>query len=150
ARLLTGRVDGSTTGEWRWSVTTTTDGRESPITGGGVGSGAYWVDSVTIAMREHNSQGWRLSLLDVRTNARRAIVTLPDSSTDQDFSPLPGGGWAWGTPDSRSIALQPAGASSQKRIPIPAWYATTITSGASDDGRRVAMVGWSAPSGDSL
>jgi hypothetical protein len=150
ARLLVGRVDGSTTGEWRWSVMPTAGGSESTISGGGVGSTAYWTDAVTIAMREHSSQGWRMSLLDVRTNARRALLTIPDSTTEDEFSPLPNGGWAWVAPGGRSIALQGPGQPSPVQLAVPPWYATAFRVGASTDGHRLGLVGWSAPSGDSI
>ncbi len=149
-RLLIGRVDGSANGEWRWSVTSASgDGPESTISGGGVGSAAFWTDSATIAMGERSAKAWRLSLIDVRTNARRAAFTVPDS-TVEDFSSLPGGGWAWLSPGGRSIAVQPAGASAVRRIPLSPWYMTAISLGASRDGSKLAIVGWSAPDGDSL
>ena len=150
-RLLMGRVDGSQNGEWRWSVTSASGvgGPESTISGGGVGSLAFWTDSTTIAMRERNAQAWRLSLIDVRTNARRAAFTVPDSTVD-DFSPLPGGAWAWLSPGGRSIAIRPAGASAVRRLPLSPWYMRAIELGASHDGSKLAIVGWSAPDGDSL
>ena len=148
--LLMGRVDGSPNGEWRWSVASASGGlSESTISGGGVGSRAFWTDSTTIAIRERSAKTWRLSLIDVRTNARRAAFTVPDSMVD-DFSSLPGGGWSWLSPGGRSIAVHPAGASAVRRIPLSRWYMTAISLGASQDGSKLAIVGWSAPDGDSL
>jgi hypothetical protein len=150
-RLLIGRVDGSSNGEWRWNVTSASGGGgpESTISGGGVGSVGFFTDSNTIEMRERGPEGWRLSLIDVRTNARRAVFTVPDSTVD-DFSALPGGGWAWLSPDGRSIAVRPAGAAATRRIPLSPWYLRALAMSASIDGGKLAVVGWSAPSGDSI
>jgi hypothetical protein len=73
----------------------------------------------------------------------------PDSSL-ADFSPLSGGGWAWIPGDQTRIAVQPAGASSPRLIPIPPWYLRLTELDASPDGTRLAVLGWSAPSADSL
>jgi hypothetical protein len=148
-RLLLGRVDGSATGERRWSVMPAAGGAESPISGGGVGSIAFWTDSTTVAMKEPIAQGWRLSLVDIRTNAHRAALVVPDSVAE-DFTPFPGGGWAWLGPGGRSIGVQPAGASTPRKLSLPAWYMRAVGLGASPDGSKLAIAGWSMPSADSI
>jgi hypothetical protein len=148
-RLLLGRVDGSANGDRRWSIMPVSGGAESPISGGGVGSIAFWTDSTTLAMREPTAQGWRLSLVDIRTNMHRAARVVPDSTAD-DFTSLPDGGWAWLGPSGRSIFVQPAGAPTPKKMSLPAWYMNSMGLGASRDGSKLAIVGWSAPAGDSL
>ena len=147
-RVLVGRTDGSP-GAWRWSIMPSSGGADSPILAGGTESGGVWTDSATIAMADLGAQGLRLSLIDVRSNARRALFAVPDSAPD-DMSPLSEGGWTWLESGGRSIKVQPAGAKTPKRIPIPPWYLNAFELVASRDGRKLAIVGWSAPSGDSI
>src|SRR5262249_27239689 len=93
-RLLVGRTDGSATGQWRWSVMPYNGGVEAPISAGGAETMAFWTDSTTVAIAERTGGPWRFSLIDIRTKARRAMLTTRDSSIN-DFTFLRGGGWAW-------------------------------------------------------
>jgi hypothetical protein len=148
-QVLVGRTDGSAADEWRWSLMSVTGGAEHSLNAGGVESGGLWTDSVTVAMSERGPKGTQLSLIDVRTNARRAVLAIPDS-TNNAFTPLRGGGWAWIGQGFTTIVIQNAPGSTARRIAIPRWYLGAFSLEASRDGRSIAIAGWSAPSADSI
>jgi serine/threonine-protein kinase len=148
-QVLVGRTDGSVTDEWRWSLMPVSGGAERPLNAAGIESSGFWADSVTVAMSEHGSKGRQLSLIDVRTNARRAMFALTDS-TNNDFTALPGGGWAWIGRGDTTIMIQNAAGDPARQFAIPHWYLGAFSLEASRDGRSIAIAGWSAPSADSI
>src|SRR5262249_18356995 len=143
-RLLIAHIDGSTNGRTRWFITPASGGAEVPLPHAPTETMAFWTDPTTVAIGERLAAGWRLSLLDVRSNTRRATVTTPDS-TMTDFTPLENGGWAWLPASATTIAIQPAGATAPRRVPVPPWYIMLTQIGSSPDGTKVWIVGWSAP-----
>jgi hypothetical protein len=100
-------------------------------------------------LAERVSGVWRFALVDARSSARRAIFS-PNDSTIEDYTALPGGGWAWIASAGRAIVIQTAGAAVPRRIPIPEWYSRGFELDASPDGGNVVLVGWSAPTADSI
>ena len=148
-RVLIARTDGSASGQWRLSVMPFDGGAEIPISAGVSQSMQFWTDSVTVAVGEKTTGTWKLSLIDVRTRARRAVFSLPDSSTN-DFTLLAGEKWAWIRSDDRAFALQSSGTTPARELKISPWYVNSFAMGASPDKTKFAYVGWSAPSGDSL
>src|SRR5262249_27387366 len=51
---------------------------------------------------------------------------------------------------SRRIAVQPAGATTPRNVPVPPWYVSLFEIGSWPDGSKVWVIGWSAPAGDSI
>ncbi len=148
-RLLVARTDASSNGQVRWSTMPYRGGQESPLPITGTDTDAFWADSTTIEVAERQSGVWRFALLDVRTNARRASLVTGDSVTI-DYTFLTPKSWAWLPLDGRSVAIQETGTASPRRLSLPAWYTNLMAISGSPDGGKIAVTGWSAPSGDSL
>jgi Tol biopolymer transport system component len=149
SRLLIGRTEVSSTSQRRWSIMPFDGKGETPLALGGENAQAYWADAATIAVIERGAGATRFSLMNAGQTSRRSTLTIRDS-TITDWIVLPNGGWGWLSDGGRTLALQPAGASSPRRMPIPRWYSRLDEIYDSPDGSKIAVVGWSAPSGDSI
>ncbi|MFI5214272.1 MAG: protein kinase [Gemmatimonadales bacterium] len=147
-RLLVRRTLPSSTGKSqdRLSILPFAGGAESPIAGQGPPLGAFWHDSVTIAVSTQTSRGTRLALVDIRTGAQHQVLDLPDSIIT-DFDALPDG-WVWiPAAGDRLIVLQGA---VRREVAKPAWFGTYFNVHSSADGRRAALTGWNAGSFDTI
>jgi hypothetical protein len=148
SRVLIGRREGSSTNQLRWSVMPFDGKGETPLALGGENAVAYWADASTLALVERGATSTRLSLVDVGQTTRRSTLTVRDSIVD--WMLLANGGWGWLADQGRTLFVQPAGASSPRRLPIPAWYGSLMEILQSPDRSKFAVVGWSAPTGDSI
>jgi hypothetical protein len=107
---------------------------------------ANWADSVTVGVGRQTSSGLRLSVVDVRTNAVRNEIDLPDSVVSW-ASALPDG-WAWVPASGGSIMVSRAGR--KREYPIPAWYAFIFAVVPDPSGHRLFYIGNDKATTDSL
>ena len=122
-------------------------GTEVPIPGRHLSAG--FIDSTTLEIKDKTQSGIRLSLMDYRTHATTAALSLPDSVVN-DYERVPGYGWAWIPPGGRVIMLQQDGAPRPREIQIPKWYRRLLNMAAAPDGKSIAVKGWKAVSEDSM
>jgi hypothetical protein len=122
-------------------------GQETPIAATALGS--FWADPTTVALSTRSPAGTELTLVDINSRLRRSRFTVPDSDL-VDFSLLPGGGWAWIPAGGRNVHVHSARDARERAFKIPSWYARAIGLTHSPDGKKLAFLGWSAPSEDSL
>jgi len=108
----------------------------------------YWADSTTLAVWER-PDGDRLSLMDVRTLRRREVLDLPDTAI-WGFAALPGGGWAWLTPQGAGFRVLARGDTRPRDYPKPAWDLSLHDLHATRDGAGVLIAGFDAETFDSL
>jgi hypothetical protein len=148
ARLLLRRVmptaDGSS--EPRISVRPFDGGTETPLPAGGRITGAFWVDSVQVAIGNYTPTGLHFEVRDVRTGAAGNPLDLPDS-TIGGAAPLPNG-WAWIPKGGNSVVVMRDG--QRREIPKPAWSQGMFGIDASPDGSRLLFLGWGTSTSDSL
>jgi hypothetical protein len=147
-RLLVRRSLPSAAGrsETRLSVMPFGGGSESPVNAPGAVRGAFWVDSVTVAVSAQTPRGLHLGLVDVRTGAERRGLDLPDSLVG-DFDPLPDG-WVWIPATNDRLVVQQAGRT--REIPKPDWFGTLFQVGTDPGGHRLLFSGWNASTYDSV
>jgi hypothetical protein len=93
--------------------------------------------------------GTQLSLMDYRTKRKTALLTIPDSIT-QDVTRATPGVWVWVPLDGRALNLRSDGDSRTRKFSVPPWYANVGSPDASPDGRSIAFAGWKAVSFDSI
>jgi hypothetical protein len=151
-RLLVMRQLGSASGaDSRLSVMPFSGGPDAPLPLSGRLLGSVWTDSVTVALAEQIQSRVNLSLIDVRTNVRRAGLAIPDSTLigAGGYTAMPAGGWAWIAADGQSIRIQGPGETAPRTIAVPPWYNLIFGLRATPDNRGLAYVGWNAATYDS-
>ena len=116
-------------------------GAETPLPTRGEPGGWTWIDSTTIAINEFESGRAHAVLIDVRTGARLAEFTPPDSSMACCPVVSPNGVWAWVPGDEQSIRVQGRGEALPRTFPAPAWFQGIWYVGLSPDGSKVLYMG---------
>jgi hypothetical protein len=104
------------------------------------------VDSTTVVLNEYESGRAHAVVIDVRTGARLAEFTPPDSTLRCCPVLLHDGGWAWIPSDGRSIRVQRPGEAVAHTYPAAAWFQSIGWLTASPDGKRVLFLGKNAMS----
>ena len=132
--------------EQRFSVMPYSGGSESAIGGSGNPTAAFWADSVTVGVSRQTPSGLHLSQIDVRTNAARNEVDLPDSALGW-LQALPDG-WAWIPSAGDRVVVRRAGKS--REYPKPQWYAFLFAIAADPSRNRIFVEGNDRTTGDSL
>jgi hypothetical protein len=148
ARILLSRTVPTSSGasERRLSVIPFDGGAEAVLNSQGSPVGAFWSDSVTVAIETQTERGTHVALLDVRTGAPGRTLDLPDSIY-RDIEPL-ADGWSWIPADADRVVIQRAGKATE--FPQPAWFAS-LSGQSHDPGRpRLAVSGWNTGSNDTL
>ncbi len=132
--------------ELRFSLMPFAGGAESPLGGGGRPTLAFWSDSVTLGVGRLSSSGLHFSQIDVRTNAVRNEMDLPDSAVKWTQA-LPDG-WAWIPAAGDRIVVRRAGKT--RDFPKPPWYAFLYELAVDPTGHRVFYDGSDKATTDSL
>ncbi len=117
-----------------------------PVTGSLLG--AYWVDSVTLALgTTRPDRRVHFALVDVRDGGEQETFELPPDSGIVDFTPV-AGGWSWIPAAADRIVVNQHG--HVRVIPKPAdlWDLGQMLSDPS--GRRISYLGWNAEQKDGL
>jgi hypothetical protein len=101
---------------------------------------------VTVSAGRQTPSGLRLTELDVRTNAVRNEMNLPDSvvTSAQALSD----GWAWVPASGDRIVVKRAGKT--REFPKPAWYAFVFAAVPDPSGHRLFYIGADRATGDSI
>ena len=135
ARLLVRRnvPTGGGHAEVHYSIMPFAGGSETPLGGAGRPVRAYWTDSVSVAVERQTASGLHLAQIDVRTNASRNELDLPDSVVNAATA-LPDG-WAWIPAAGDRIVVRRAGKT--KEYPTPAWFAFLFGVDADASGHRL-------------
>jgi hypothetical protein len=132
--------------EPRFSIMPFGGGTDTPIGIAGKLVFASWADSVTVGVGRQTMSGLRLSEVDVRTNAVRNEMDLPDSVVN-GASAL-SDGWVWIPAAGNKIIVSRAG--KKHEYPIPAWYAFMYAAIPDQSGHRVFYFGADKLTGDSV
>jgi len=132
--------------EPRFSTLAFAGGTERTLEAKGTPRGAFWVDSVTVAIGGQGGAGSFLSLIDARTGAAGRSLELADSLVPS-VTVLPDG-WAWIPASADRVMVQRGGKTSE--IAAPKWFGSIHRVEADGAGRRLVMTGWNAASFDSL
>ncbi|HEY8793322.1 MAG TPA: protein kinase [Gemmatimonadaceae bacterium] len=148
ARLLVRRnvPTGGGHAEVHYSIMPFAGGSETPLGGTGRPVRAFWTDSVWVAIARQTSTGLHLAEIDVRTNATRNELDLPDSVVS-GATALPDG-WAWIPAAGDKIVVRRAGTT--KEFQKPAWYAFLFGVNVDPSGHRVFYIGNDKATTDSL
>ena len=133
----------------RMTVQVLAGGPETTVPLTGTREVSFWADSVRIALAEKLPAGTRLSLVDVRSGARSAVLQLDESEVN-DMTPLPGGGWAWIPDGSLSVKVQRSGDRAARVIPRPDWFIALFSITTVGDPGKIAIAGWDARTNDTL
>jgi hypothetical protein len=132
--------------EARFSLMSFGGGAETPLGIAGKPVFANWADSVSVAVGRQTPSGLRLSVVDVRTNAVRNEMDLPDSVVNWAAA-LPDG-WAWVPASGGKIMVSRAG--KKREYSIPAWYAFIYAAVPDPSGHRLFYIGGDKATTDSL
>ncbi|MEP7064783.1 MAG: serine/threonine-protein kinase [Gemmatimonadota bacterium] len=132
--------------EPRFSIMPFAGGVETPLGVAGKVLYANWADSVTVGVGRQTSSGLRLSEVDVRTNALRNEMELPDSVVS--WASALADGWVWVPAAGGKIIVSRAG--KRQEYPIPAWYAFVYAAIPDPSGRLLFYLGGDKLTGDSL
>ncbi len=132
--------------ELRFYVMPFAGGTETPLGIAGKPVFANWADSVTVSVGRQTATGLRLSQIDVRTNAVRNEMDLPDSVVNSAAA-LPDG-WVWVPASGAKIMVSNAGKT--REYPKPAWFAFIYTALPDASGRRLFYDGSDKATTDSL
>jgi dipeptidyl aminopeptidase/acylaminoacyl peptidase len=125
-------------------------GTETPLpVSGSLLGWSTGTDSVMIALGEKTAAGVQFTPVDLRTGARRAPFTVPDSAI-ADWDALPDDGWAWIPPGGRSIRIERHGEAAPTSLPVSDWYIGATGVDAAADGLALAFLGYDAATFDSL
>ena len=131
--------------ETRYSIMPFAGGSESAI--GGVNPvTAFWSDSVTIGLSRQTPSGLHLAEINVRTNAVRNEMDLPDSVLSWARA-LPNG-WAWIPASGDKLIVRRAGKT--REYPKPAWYAFLFSINVDPARNRIFITGNDKTTGDTL
>jgi hypothetical protein len=132
--------------ERRYSILSFGGGSEAPLNTPGSSRGAFWTDSVTVAVVTQTAAGSHVGLIDVRTGAPGRAVDLPDSLTVA-AAPLPDG-WAWIPATADRVTVERDG----KTVDIakPAWFGELFGVTVDRAGQRLVLTGWNAGTFDSV
>ncbi|MBK5189776.1 MAG: hypothetical protein JJD97_16150, partial [Gemmatimonadaceae bacterium] len=106
----------------------------------------FWTDSVTLAVERQTAHGLHLAQMDVRTNAVRNEMDLPDYVI-ANLGAL-SDGWVWIPAAGDRIIARRAGAT--REYPKPPWYAFLYELGVDPSGHRVFFDGPDKSTSDSL
>ncbi|MDQ2767445.1 MAG: serine/threonine-protein kinase, partial [Gemmatimonadota bacterium] len=131
--------------ETRFSVMPFAGGSEASI-GGANPVAAFWSDSVTVGLSRQTPSGLHLAEIDVRTNAVRNEMDLPDSVLTWARA-LPDG-WAWIPAAQDKIVVRRAGKT--REYAKPPWYAFLFFLDVDPARNRIFIGGNDRTTGDSL
>ena len=149
-RVLLARATGvAEAARFRLSTMPFDGGAERPVPTRGLPVGWTWIDSVSIVVDEVEAGRATAVLIDVRTGARLAAFTPPDSALACCPGTPPQGGWVWTPINQRSINVQRRDEATPRIFPAPPWFEGIWTFLASPDGEEILYVGKSATT-DSL
>ncbi len=147
-RLLVWRNLPTSTGrsERRYSTVPFGGGGETSLNTPGSARGAFWTDSVSVAVATQTAAGSHIALIDVRTGAAGRAVDLPDSLIT-GVALLPDG-WAWIPATADRVTVERGG----KTVDIakPAWFGELVGVAVDRAGQRLLLTGWNAGTYDSL
>jgi hypothetical protein len=132
--------------ERRFSVMPFAGGAETPVPIPGRAVSAMWLDSVTAIIQRQTPAGLHLAEIDVRTNAVRNEIDLPDSVVA--FAQALSDGWAWIPASGDRIVVERAG--KMREFPKPAWYAFLFSILLDPSGHRLFYVGGDKATSDSV
>ena len=132
--------------EVRFSIMPFGGGAEVPLGIAGKPVFAGWADSVSVGVGRQTSSGLRLSVVDVRTNAVRNEMDLPDSVVSSAVA-LPDG-WAWVPASGSKIIVRRGGKT--REYPKPAWYAFIYAAVPDPSGHRLFYLGNDKATTDSM
>jgi len=132
--------------EARFSIMPFGGGAEAPLGVAGKPVYANWADSVSVGVGRQTASGLRLSVVDVRTNAVRNEMDLPDSVVSSAVA-LPDG-WAWVPASGSKIMVRRAGKTHEYQK--PAWYAFLYAAVPDPTGHRLFYIGGDKVTTDSL
>lgn len=121
-------------------------GAETPLPGVGNASLVFWIDSVTVGTSSLTPKGLDLAEVDVRSGARRNVLSLPDS-TMVGAAALPNG-WIWIPATRDRFVLSENG--KKREIKVPAWYRAASQIVSDLPHNRVLFEGYNRATGDSL
>jgi serine/threonine protein kinase len=131
----------------QWVVIPFGGGKETPLPGRY--TTARFLDSTTIQLVSEDASGSRFSLMDYRTSAETAVLTVPDTG-EVSAKRLPAGGWMWVGYGSDVIRIRMDNAREVRELGRPPWYVFMLQADPLPDGKHIAMLGWKAPGADSL
>ena len=123
--------------EQRFSIMPFAGGTESPLGAPGKLKRAHWLDSVSVGFMRQTPTGSHLGVVDIRTNAIRNEIDLPDSAFSS-LQALPDG-WAWVPASGDRIVVRRAG--KMREYPAPAWYAFLFQIALDPSGHRLFYLG---------
>jgi hypothetical protein len=132
--------------ELRYTLMPFAGGSETPLAVAGVPAAAFWSDSVTVGVSVHTPGGLHLSQIDIRTNAQRNALDLPDSVLK--FANALPDGWVW-IPASSDRIMVKRGASTHE-YQRPPWFAFFNQAVADPSRNRIFVIGSNKSTGDSL
>jgi hypothetical protein len=132
--------------EARFSIMPFGGGAETPLGIAGKPVFAFWADSVSVGVGRQTSSGLRLSVVDVRTNAVRNEMDLPDSVVSSAVALSDG--WVWVPASGSKIMVSRAG--KKREYPKPAWYAFVYAALPDPSGHRLFYFGGDKATTDSL
>jgi hypothetical protein len=147
-RLLMRRIvpTGGGHSQRRYTVMPFAGGSEVPVGGAGLPAFVFWTDSVTVGVETQTPTGLRLAEIDVRTNAQRNTMDLPDSEVS-DADAL-SDGWVWIPAAGDRIIIRQGGRT--REVARPPWYAFVYQVRVDRDRHRVFYDGPNKSTGDSL
>jgi hypothetical protein len=132
--------------EPRFAIMPFGGGSETPLGVSGKPVFVFWTDSVTVGVQRQTASGLRLSQVDIRTNAVRNEMELPDSVVN--FAQALPDGWVWVPATGDKIIVKRAGKT--REYPKPAWYAFLFAATPDPTGHRLFYTGSDNATGDSL
>jgi len=131
--------------ETRFSIMPFAGGSESAIGGANPVAG-FWSDSVTVGLARQTPSGLHLAEIDVRTNAVRNEMDLPDSALA--FARALPDGWAWIPSAGDKLIVRRAGKT--REYPKPQWYGFLFELAVDPARNRIFLNGNDRATGDSL
>ena len=129
--------------EIRYSFMPFGGGTETPVSGA---RRAFWTDSVTIATTRQTPGGLHLAETDVRNEAQRNAMDLPDSVV-RDAGAL-SDGWVWVPASGDRIFVSRAG--KKREFALLPWYSFLYQVTVDPSRHRVFFMGTDRATGDSL
>ena len=123
-------------------------GSSSEIAIPGRHANATFQDSVSLKMVDVTDSSTTLYMYDYRTRRRSSVVTV--RSVGLRDHTRAGNTWVWIPSDGGTIQAQRDGETRPSKIALPRWYKDIFWVAGSDDGSKVAIMGYQAPNEDSL
>ena len=105
-------------------------------------------DSSVLKITDATDSTTTLYLYDWRTRRRTAARTIRSGNLVDNTRV--GDAWVWIPTGGTSIEMQGDSEPRPRRVPLPRWYKDVYWVSGSPDGKKLAIMGWQAPSEDSL